>query len=197
MENMNIRGITNSRTCLICGSEPENITHAILRCDFTTQVWNLWAENPLRVGQNSLNFQDLAMLILTQKSTQDLETFFAVAWAIWYNRNKVVHNESNLSPKQTWHMAKSSMEDYLSAVDSDLSYIRFSPTRWEPSPLGVYKINVDGASDQNRYSSVGVIVRDSKGQPIASLCKFLQSSYSAELVEIIALEQGILLVKEL
>ena len=65
-----------------------------------------------------------------------------------------------------------------------------------PSP-GVYKINFDGALDQNRYSSVGVIVRDSKGQPIASLCKFLQSSYSAELVEIIALEQGILLVKEL
>ena len=99
MENMNIIGITNSRTCPICGSEPENITHAILRCDFTTQVWNLWAENPLRVGQNSLNFQDLAMLILTQKSTQDLETFFDVAWAIWYIRNKVVHNESNLSPQ--------------------------------------------------------------------------------------------------
>jgi len=84
MENMNIRGITNSRTCPICGSEPENITHAILRYDFTTQVWNLWAENPLRASQNSLNFQDSAMLILTQKYTQDLETFFAVAWAIWY-----------------------------------------------------------------------------------------------------------------
>ena len=36
MENMNIRGITNSKTCPICGFEPENITHAILRCDFTS-----------------------------------------------------------------------------------------------------------------------------------------------------------------
>ena len=77
------------------------------------------------------------MLILTQKSTQDLEIFFAVAWAIWYNRNEVVHNESNLFPQQTWYMAKSSMEDYSSAADADLSSIRISPNRWEPSPHGV------------------------------------------------------------
>ena len=126
-----------------------------------------------------------------------LETFFVVAWAIWYNRNKVVHNESNLSPQQTWHMTKSSMEEYSSAANLNLSYIRISPTRWEPPPPGVYKINVDGASDQKRYFSVRVIVRGSKGQPIVGLCKFLQSSYYAELVEIMALEQGILLAKEL
>ena len=137
------------------------------------------------------------MHILTQKSTQDLETFFAVAWAIFYNRNKVVHNKSNLSPQQTWHMEKSLMEDYLSVANTDLSYIRISPTRWEPPSPGVYKINFDGALDQNRYSSVGVIVRDSKGHLISSLCKFLQSSYSTELVEIMALEQGILLANDL
>ena len=74
------------------------------------------------------------------------------------------------------------MEDYSSATDLNLSYIIISPTRWEPPPQGVYKINVDRALDQNKYSSIGVIVRDSKGQPIASLCKFLQSSYFAELV---------------
>ena len=99
MENMNIRGITNGKTCLICGSDLENITHAILRCNSTSQVWDFWADNPIRASKNSLNFQDSSMFILNQKSTKDLETFFVVAWAIWYNRNKVVHNESNLSPQ--------------------------------------------------------------------------------------------------
>ena len=41
MDNMNIKGITNSKTCPICGSEPESIPHAILKCDFTFQVWDL------------------------------------------------------------------------------------------------------------------------------------------------------------
>lgn len=197
MENMNIRGITNSKTCLICGSDLENITHAILRCNSTSQVWDFWADNPIRASKNSLNFQDSSMFILNQKSTKDLETFFVVAWAIWYNRNKVVHNESNLSPQQTWLMAKSTLEDFSNAADVDLSYIRISPTSWKPLPCGVYKINVDGSSDQNRYSSVEIIVRDSKGQPIACLSKFLQSNYSIEFVEIIALEQEILLAKDL
>ena len=106
MENMNIRGITNSRTCPICGSEPENITHAILRCDFTTQVWNLWAENPLRASQNSLNFQDSAMLILTQKYTQDLETFFAVAWAIWYLYQMAQATTKKVSRLGIWQKAQ-------------------------------------------------------------------------------------------
>ena len=53
----------------------------------------------------------------------------------------------------------------------------------------MFKVNVDGASsDQEGSSSVGVVIRDSSGQVMAALCLLLQSHFSAELIEVFALE---------
>ena len=66
-----------------------------------------------------------------------------------------------------------------------------------PTP-GFFKVNVDGAiADHGGNSSVGVIVKDCIGQAIATNCKFLKARYSADLVEIMALLQGVLLAQEL
>uniref|UniRef100_A0A7N2LNU2 RNase H type-1 domain-containing protein n=1 Tax=Quercus lobata TaxID=97700 RepID=A0A7N2LNU2_QUELO len=49
----------------------------------------------------------------------------------------------------------------------------------------------------DRFSSVGVIIKDCNGQVVAALCKPLEACYSAELTEVIALEKGFLLAQEL
>lgn len=64
-------------------------------------------------------------------------------------------------------------------------------SRWEAPPSSMYKIN-DG-----RPSSVGVIIRDSYGEPVVALSKVLQGQYSSLETEIVALEKGILLAKEM
>ena len=62
----------------------------------------------------------------------------------------------------------------------------------------MFKVNVDGASsDQEGSSSVGVVIRDSNGQIMAALCLPLQSHFSVELMEVFALEQGVLFAQEL
>lgn len=66
--------------------------------------------------------------------------------------------------------------------------------RWEAPPLGVYKINVDGAvSEDGRVSSVGVIIRNNKGDILQTPPRFFSSMET----EIFALEIGILLAKEM
>jgi len=66
------------------------------------------------------------------------------------------------------------------------------------APPGIHKVNVDGtSSEQDSFSSVGVVIRDSKGQVVATLCLLLQSYNSAELTKVFALEQGVLLAQEL
>ena len=63
--------------------------------------------------------------------------------------------------------------------------------RWEAPPSGMCKVNVDGAvSGNGRSFNIGVIIRNSKGGPIAALCKLLPSQYSSLETEIIALENG-------
>ena len=129
---------------------------------------------------------------------QDLELFFAIAWAIWFNRNKIVYKDSSLLPLQVWKMAKNVSEDFVSSATWDLGQPRTTPSSWVPPPSGFHKINVDGASSElDSFSSVGVVIRDCKGDVVAALCKPLQTRFFAKLTEVFSLEHGILLAQEL
>ena len=51
--------------------------------------------------------------------------------------------------------------------------------RWTPSPPGVFKVNVDGATlEDGRNSSVGAIIRDSCGAVTAACCKYFRGHFS-------------------
>ena len=199
MEKVCSRGISTSSDCPICGKELENVHHALLLCDFANLVWDCWFDVPQMILRNNWTFHDLAMHVLIHKPSHDLELFLTVAWAIWFNRNKVIHEDKCSSPSQVWQMAKNLIEEFNEAASSDLFTPRPSQLySWSPPPPGVFKINVDGSSsDLGESSSIGVIIRDCKGQTVAAFCKPLQSHFSAELVEVLALEQGIFLAWEL
>ena len=183
------KGISQNKICLVCGKEAENIDHALISCDFSSLVWNLWPENPLRLQGFGKSFLDSALFILSHSMPQDLELFFATAWALWSNKNKIVQKDDSLSPLQVWHMAKIAMEDYACSTSWDFDPTRPAPSKWVPPPPGIHKVNVDGAfSEQDNFSSVGVAIRDSNGQVVATFFLPLQSYYSAELTEIFALE---------
>ena len=70
--------------------------------------------------------------------------------------------------------------------------------KWTAPPLGVFKINVDGATSENeRNSSVGVVIRDATGGAVhVACCKYLQGQYSVEEVEALAMVCGLILAKE-
>ena len=66
-----------------------------------------------------------------------------------------------------------------------------------PPPPGVCKINVDGAmSESGLLSSVGVIIRDCRGDVVAARGRLLPALYSVEVIEAYAIEEGIKLACE-
>ena len=200
MEAICCRGITQSRGCPVCSSEVESLDHALLHCAFSASVWCLWSDNPLRTHGINKSFLDSTIFILSPSyaTLQDLELFFAIAWAIWFNRNKIVYKDSSLLPLQVWKMAKNVSEDFVSSATWDLGQPRTTPSSWVPPPSGFHKINVDGASSElDSFSSVGVVIRDCKGDVVAALCKPLQTRFFAKLTEVFSLEHGILLAQEL
>ena len=122
-----------------------------------------------------------------------MEVFFGVAWAIWYNRNKIVHKALSHHPDQIWCFAKKYIHEFKSAS----TRCSQSSTKWTAPPRGSFKINVDGATSENeRNSRVGVVIRDVNGNVIAACCNYLQGQYSVEEVEAPAMEWGLLLAKE-
>ena len=66
------------------------------------------------------------------------------------------------------------------------------------SPSDFHKINVDGASsDDGKRSSIGVVIRNCKGEAVAALSKMLPGQYTSLEIEFIALQEGVLLAREL
>ena len=129
------RGISQSKVCLVCGNEAKNVDHALLSCDFSSLVWNLWLENPLRIQGFRKSFLDSALFILSHSTLQDLELFFATTWALWSNRNRIVHKDGGLSPVQVWHVAKDAMDDYACSASWGVDPTRPAPSNQVPPPL--------------------------------------------------------------
>ena len=198
MEAINQRGISHSKTCPVCKNEAESIDHALLDCVFSSLVWNLWLENPLNSHGIKLSFLDSSIFVLSHATIQISELFFTIAWAIWFNWNKVTHEGCRLIPNQVWQLAKSSVENYVCLSSWDFSQPRAPQTYWLPPPHGFHKINVDRASsDLENSSSIGVVIRDSFGHVVAALSRPLHACFAAEISEVLALEQGVLLAQEL
>ncbi|KAK4576957.1 hypothetical protein RGQ29_027472 [Quercus rubra] len=102
--------------CPICGKETENLIHALISCDYAFLVWSLWQDCLIEALLNAKDFTGLVHQISLYSAAKDLEFFFAISWFIWYNRNKLVHDENGLPPLQIWEMAKNIVEDFQEAI---------------------------------------------------------------------------------
>jgi len=147
---------------------------------------------------NHWDVSDSTLEIIAVGTSTDLETFFVTAWVIWYNRNQIVFEYTCQLPYQIWNFAMDYLKDVHGTRTSQLLHRTVESGKWETPPRGAVKINVDGAiSEQGRNSGIGVVIRDFRGKVIAACSKYLVGLFSVMEVELLAVETGILLAKEL
>ena len=115
LTNMAAKGVQTSCTCPICDEEPESLVYALISCDFALSVWSLWQDCPINLLLKTKNFNNLVLQLCSSSSALNLELFFAISWSIWYNRNKLLHDENGLWPLQILELAKCMVEDYREA----------------------------------------------------------------------------------
>ncbi|XP_050239380.1 uncharacterized protein LOC126688624 [Quercus robur] len=182
----------------MCEQEAESIAHSLLLCNSARQVWNKWEGCPVNLDDNCWDFSEAAMRILNAGTARDLELFIVVAWSIWYNRNQKCFEDKFHSPNQVWHHAKRMISEHKEAAALLNGRHALEGSRWMAPPLDFHKINVDGASsDDGRRSSIGVVIRNCKGEAVAALSKVLPGQYTSLETEFIALQEGVLLAREL
>ena len=196
---MAAKGIQTSCICLICDKETESLTHALISCDLALSVWSLWQDCPIEKLLNVKDFNDLVLHFCSPLLDKHLDFFFAIAWSIWHNRNKIIHDESGLPPDLIWDFAKNIVEEFNEASTWNFTPLQSPLHGWVALLSGFAKVNMDGACSFNgcSISGVGVIIRDETGGVIAALCKALPSHFLVEWTEFLALEQGVLLAQEL
>ncbi|XP_023927229.1 uncharacterized protein LOC112038638 [Quercus suber] len=96
-------------------------------------------------------------------------------------------------------MAVRTREDYKNAVlYCQAQQQQASDVGWAAPPPDVYKINVDGATAGIRgRSSIGVVIRDSRGMVVVVTCKVLNGDYGAVVTEAFAIDAGVRLAMEM
>ena len=152
----------------------------------------------MNISINNNEILDVAMRFVAKGTSQDLETFFLTAWSIWYNRNQKVFEDNCRPPTQLWNFARKLSHDFMEASNTFCDKQSSLKEGWSPPPLEIYKVNVNGAtSNDGQPSSIGVIIRISKGETIAALCMPLPGEYFILETEAIAVEKGALLAREM
>nr|XP_023927444.1 uncharacterized protein LOC112038818 [Quercus suber] len=199
LTKMAAKGIQTCCVCPICDEEPESLLHALISCDFALSVWSLWHDYPIDLLLKASDFNDLVLHLCSSPSALCLEFFFAIAWSIWCNRYKHIHDENSMQPLQVLEIAKSLVEDFREASSWDFPSPLPPQCGWVAPPPGYFKVNVDGASsiDGSGVFGVGAVIRDELGLIVAALCKALPMHYPAEWTELLALEHGVLLAQAL
>ncbi|KAL5760843.1 hypothetical protein ACOSQ2_019681 [Xanthoceras sorbifolium] len=125
-----------------------------------------------------------------------------ILWRVWFERNAVCHSKSPRFSADLVSWSLSLLREFQGTqkvFGSPLQPPRqpFS-SPWSPPPAGSLKLNSDAAV-KSGYSVVGsgAVVHDSQGKVVAASAKPLLGFFPAELGELLALREGLLLAQEL
>lgn len=87
---------------------------------------------------------EVLYLLLELQNHSLIEVVAVVCWSLWNHRNAHVHGKPVTDPRELYKTALS----YLEEIQSSQGFQSFSTQqqlKWEPPPIGYYKINADGA----------------------------------------------------
>uniref|UniRef100_A0A803PNH7 Reverse transcriptase domain-containing protein n=1 Tax=Cannabis sativa TaxID=3483 RepID=A0A803PNH7_CANSA len=138
----------------------------------------------------------------------EMEKLCCALWAIWTERNRVIHGHkakpakdlaffaqnywSNYTAAQLKH--SSAAPDSSSCVAATAAPLPQTSTAaaplkpWTPPPLGMLKMNVDAAVDSTRkITGMGALIRNSNGAVVAAISQPILGCYASHEMEALAM----------
>ena len=116
-------------------------------------------------------------------------------WTLWHRRNRIRTSTVDFPLAQFVPTVTQALEVFQQANSNDVVQSR-GPTRprirWSPSAEGEIKVNFDGAqfSDMGK-AGLGVVIRNSRGQALASLSEQTILPFSPDITEALAAARAI------
>ena len=170
--------------------------HAIWSCSCIKVVWDSDFEWVDRSSAAFESFSDVFQKIRNNPALVPL--FAAMAWSIWYQRNKFRLKDNPLPLQNIASFAKNYLSEFRS-LDKPRPHGSSSILRrWRPPTAGSVKTNYDGAKfRESDKAGIGVVIRDSKGQVLAALSEQLVKPPSMEILELLAARRAVKFTAEL
>lgn len=185
-QNLWKKKVLSSSWCQRCRRTEESISHALVSCKISKQVWRLTHfEEQVRLleGSDMLSF---LQEVVNKMSKSDIELIVAT-WAFWHARNLFIFEnkeDSQLSAAKADAIVHSYKKIQLPQLLLSLKENANVNTKWQPPPAGCFKVNVDASAEVDQRSvGLRAVVRDSRGKVIAAAMKpsvFQQGVVDAE-----------------
>ncbi|KAK4400574.1 putative mitochondrial protein [Sesamum angolense] len=125
----------------------------------------------------------------------DFACGISICWAIWWNPNRALIEQSYLSAGDLLSFATNYLASFqqLTASSSKVTH-QAPPVRWSPPGLDEVKLNFDGAIFASSVEvGIGIIARDSAGACVGWKSVRKQGLFDPEMVEAMAAREAILL----
>jgi ribonuclease HI len=186
------RHVKDQSTCPVCKATSETLMHALVECSHAQLFWTA-AKDAFNLKLPRLNPVTWTEDILSEPTFEGLDKSLTISImaAIWDSRNKWSHDDAGYNPKAT----VDSIAVTLAMLDGLKKKKKTAITRphctWHGPPLGVIKLNSDGAirSDEG-IASTGGVARDSNGFKSA-WCKLYRGISDPLIIEALALRDAI------
>ena len=134
--------------------------------------------------------------------TQELQIFAMLTWLIWFRRNRQRMDQPTDEIDRLYPSALELLSEFHQAqsVPSQTSQATKPSARskWKPPIPDRYKVNFDGAIfSETNEAGLGAIIRNHRGEVMASLCQRIPYPHSVAAVEASAARAAVNLVLEL
>ncbi|XP_021859944.2 uncharacterized protein [Spinacia oleracea] len=196
------RHIAQDELCVCCGIEVESVTHVLFECDSAKMVWENSEFGDVVAAAPRGKFEDRLQWWASKVSMDEVRSIMAIAWAVWFLRNKYVHDNERGNPGIV-------TAGFLRLVSDYRLYARkvFTPptgmgntlsaTNWIPPPIGLVKINVDANVIDGVRVGLGGVIRNHEGKLLVGGTKRVDAAWGVEMDEAAAVRYGLQLARRL
>lgn len=160
--------IISNEVCEFCHFQPKTVLHVLWNCEASKSIWNRDFDWIDRRKANRGSFADLWNMVCIEP--QKLKLFSIMAWIIWTRRNEtqlkqVVPELAEVLGEACWYLSEFKKYNAMLVKVKPLKMVK-----WKPSNSNFNKTNFNRAFFvDSRETGIGVVVRNARGQVLASL----------------------------
>ena len=188
-KNLCTRGIEVDKWCSVCGSEEEDMSHALMRC---LEAKMMWYTSPLRLEircDSQMDFKEWCIHLVSQYNEQAWwDIFWSLLWGLWLKRNAWVFEQKRKPVNEVVARAASIVGEYeVANTTHNRAQNQIGvKQKWEPPPSLYYKVNSDAACFEDGSYGLGGIMRDEVGDVLVATCMVVGGNNDVEIAEALA-----------
>ena len=178
-KNLQWRKIVPDGLCDLCKAGEEECSHALFFCSDVQVIWS--SEWPWISGLQGSTVKE----IFRYAFEENILAF--TSWSMWNRRNQLRFKESACPLNQILPLAKERKREFQCLQPTTLKMQHRKHTTWKPPNKDCYKVNYDGAIfEQQGKVGLGVVIRNSNGEVMASMSQLVQLPTTVSQVEAMA-----------